>query len=102
LIKAFFFAATCTALLPTVCPVHADDLVQQGDPGERNLASLSVQTPMSSSSDVSPALGQVPSQAPQQGPTSIFSDKQANLMRALSKTIDVIPGGVRLCLNIHY
>lgn len=96
--KALIFAALCAASIATAPTAFADDL-------GRSLASFSIQTRLTSTSgtaDASPALNQVPSQAPQKGPASIFSDKQAKLMQDLSKAIDVIPGGVKLCLNIHY
>jgi hypothetical protein len=66
----------------------------------RSLAYLSVQAPIPDPQE-SAATVDSPNQAPK-AKGGMFSDSQATLMRDLSKTIDVIPGGVRLCLNIHY
>ena len=97
--KILFIAVLAATLLVAMPLAHSDDL---NDGGSRNLAYLSVQAEFAPHSDASPALEQVPSQAPDLGRSSIFSDSQANLMRTLANAIDVIPGGVRLCLNIHY
>lgn len=74
--------------------------VLRGEDG--SLSSLSVQLQESSQPEQSTmVLASAPSIAPKRN-RSVFSDSQSQLMRDLSKTIDVIPGGVRLCLNIHY
>lgn len=98
--KTLHLALICAALVSSTFAwlpsARADDDVIAAPP---SLSYLSVKTNISeyqqSAAADSPAL------APK-SKGGMFTDSQADLMRTLSKTIDVIPGGVALCLNLKY
>ena len=68
----------------------------------QSLAYLSVETALSDLQKQKDYFSTYAASAPYKKKNGVFSDSQAKLMQDLSKAIDVIPGGVKLCLNIHY
>lgn len=88
------------ALLVTSTAAFADSIQVQRS--AMDLSSLSVQLAESAVPDQTTQLLESTPTEMMYRQRPVFSAGQAKLMQDLSKTIDVIPGGVRLCLNIHY
>lgn len=87
--------------LLTVSSLASADSIQLQHSG-MDLSALSVQFAESATPDQTTVLLDSTPTSVMFRKRPVFSDGQTKLMQDLSKTIDVIPGGVRLCLNIHY